>query len=114
MWVRVPSSALKVKRRAHNPKASGSNPLGCLYKKCFLLKESTCSLIGKSVGLLSQRLWVQVPWLPLRSRSRMAEATVLEGETIHSTWFPVTADMVEAAIWAADALGIRYRKELLK
>ncbi len=35
----------------------------------------------------------------------VAEATAAEGETIHSTWFPVTAGAVEAAIWAADALG---------
>ena len=43
---------------------------------------------------------------------QVAEATVAEGETIHSTWFPVTADMVEAAIWTADALGTRYNKAL--
>jgi glycerol dehydrogenase len=36
---------------------------------------------------------------------RVAEATAAEGETIHATWFPVTADTVAAAIWAADALG---------
>ena len=36
---------------------------------------------------------------------QVAEATTAEGETIHSTWFPVTAAMVESAIWAADALG---------
>jgi len=36
---------------------------------------------------------------------KVAEATTAEGETIHSTWFPVTADVVESAIWAADALG---------
>ncbi len=36
---------------------------------------------------------------------KVAEATTAEGETIHSTWFPVTAEMVESAIWAADALG---------
>lgn len=43
---------------------------------------------------------------------QVAHATVVAGETIHSTWFPVTADMVEAAIWAADALGIHYKKAL--
>ena len=42
----------------------------------------------------------------------VAEATTAEGETIHSTWFPVTAEMVESAIRTADALG-RQRKELL-
>ncbi len=36
---------------------------------------------------------------------KVAEATTAEGETIHSTWFPVTAEMVESAVWAADALG---------
>jgi glycerol dehydrogenase len=36
---------------------------------------------------------------------RVAEATTADGETIHATWFPVTAEMVESAIWAADALG---------
>ena len=41
----------------------------------------------------------------------VAEATAAEGETIHSTWFPITVDAVEAAIWAADALGAQYKKE---
>ncbi|MSN26494.1 MAG: iron-containing alcohol dehydrogenase [Geobacter sp.] len=41
-----------------------------------------------------------------------AQATVAEGETIHSTWFPVTAELVEAAIWTADALGTRYIKAI--
>ena len=41
---------------------------------------------------------------------RISEATVAEGETIHSTWFSVSAEMVEAAIRTADALGIRYKK----
>ncbi|HIJ81216.1 MAG TPA: glycerol dehydrogenase [Desulfuromonadales bacterium] len=40
----------------------------------------------------------------------VAEAAIVEGETIHSTWFPVTAEMVEAAIWTADALGVRYKQ----
>ncbi|MDO9069761.1 MAG: glycerol dehydrogenase [Deltaproteobacteria bacterium] len=42
----------------------------------------------------------------------VAEATVADGETIHSTWFPVDAAMVEAAIWTADALGTHYKKAL--
>jgi len=41
---------------------------------------------------------------------RVAEAAVVEGETIHATWFAVTATMVEAAIWTADALGAAYKK----
>ena len=36
---------------------------------------------------------------------KVAEATTADGETIHATWFPVTAEMVESAVWAADALG---------
>jgi len=41
---------------------------------------------------------------------KVAEATTAEGETIHATWFPVTADLVEGAIWAADALGKEYKR----
>jgi glycerol dehydrogenase len=44
---------------------------------------------------------------------QVAETAVAEGETIHSTWFPVTADLVEAAILTADALGMHYKKALL-
>jgi len=44
---------------------------------------------------------------------QVAIAAVSEGETIHATWFPVTAVMVEAAIRVADALGNRYKKALL-
>jgi glycerol dehydrogenase len=43
---------------------------------------------------------------------KVAEATTAAGETIHSTWFPVTAEMVESAIWAADALGKNVRRGL--
>lgn len=41
---------------------------------------------------------------------QVAELAVAPGETIHATWFPVTAAMVEAAIRAADALGVHYRR----
>jgi glycerol dehydrogenase len=41
---------------------------------------------------------------------KVAAATTVPGETIHSTWFPVTAEMVESAIWAADALGKDARR----
>jgi glycerol dehydrogenase len=44
--------------------------------------------------------------------SQVAAAAVAEGETIHSTWFPVSADMVEAAIRTADSLGTRFKKAL--
>ena len=43
---------------------------------------------------------------------KVAEATTAAGETIHSTWFPVDADKVEAAIWAADAFGAACRREV--
>lgn len=43
---------------------------------------------------------------------QVAAAAVVPGETIHSTWFPVTAEMVEAAIRTADALGTRFKKSL--
>lgn len=41
---------------------------------------------------------------------KVAEATTVEGETIHATWFDVDADKVEAAIWAADALGRQFKQ----
>jgi len=41
---------------------------------------------------------------------RVAEATTAPGETIHATWFDVNADMVEAAIWTADALARDYKE----
>jgi len=41
---------------------------------------------------------------------QVATATVVAGETIHSTWFPVSTEMVEAAIWTADSLGSLYKK----
>jgi glycerol dehydrogenase len=45
---------------------------------------------------------------------QVAVAAVADGETIHATWFPVTADMAEAAIRTADALGLRYKRAHLK
>ncbi len=48
---------------------------------------------------------------PTRKEIRdVAEATTAAGETIHATWFTVTADHVEAAIWAADAIGNNFKK----
>jgi len=41
---------------------------------------------------------------------KVAEATTAQGETIHATWFEVNADMVEAAIWTADALASHYKQ----
>ena len=42
----------------------------------------------------------------------VAAATVAEGETIHATWFEIKAEMVEAAMWTADAIGCQYRQEM--
>jgi len=41
---------------------------------------------------------------------QVAATAVAKGETIHATWFPVNAAMVEAAIRTADALGLNYKK----
>lgn len=41
---------------------------------------------------------------------KVAEATTAEEETIHATWFPVSPEMVEDAIWTADALGNQAKK----
>ena len=40
---------------------------------------------------------------------KVAKASAVEGETIHNMPFPVTAETVYAAIWAADALGRSYK-----
>ena len=42
---------------------------------------------------------------------QVAQVCCAEGESIHSTWFPVTVAAVEAAIWTADALGEQYKKK---
>lgn len=39
----------------------------------------------------------------------VAKAATAPGETIHATWFEVTAAKVEDAIWSADALALDYR-----
>ncbi len=41
---------------------------------------------------------------------KVAEATTAPGETIHASCFEVSAGMVEAAIWTADALATEYGK----
>lgn len=42
---------------------------------------------------------------------RIAEAA-FAGVTVHTTWFPVNADTMEAATWAADALGRTEKRRL--
>jgi glycerol dehydrogenase len=44
---------------------------------------------------------------------KVAEAACTEEETIHATWFPVTPEMVEDAIWTSDAFGKEYKKKQL-
>jgi glycerol dehydrogenase len=63
-----------------------------------------------SVGLPTCLEDVGIPNPTAEDIRQVAEATTAEGETIHSTWFDVTADMVESAIWAADALGREFKK----
>jgi glycerol dehydrogenase len=43
---------------------------------------------------------------------KVAEASTAAGETIHATWFAVTGEMVESAIWAADALGKERKRRI--
>lgn len=67
-----------------------------------------CLMVGLPVCL--EDLGVHEP--TTKEIRAVAEATTAEGETIHATWFTVNADMVEAAIWAADALGRRYKQDM--
>ena len=63
-----------------------------------------------SVGLPICLEELNLPNPSLAEIKQVAETAVAEGETIHATWFAVTAEMVEAAIWTADALGMDYKK----
>lgn len=63
-----------------------------------------------SVGLPVCLQELNLPNPSVEEIRQVAEMSVAEGETIHATWFTVTADMVEAAIWTADALGVEYIK----
>jgi len=68
--------------------------------------QAFCCSVGLPVCLEELNL----PNPSLAEIRQVAETAVAEGETIHATWFPVTARMVEAAIWTADALGVDYKK----
>ena len=59
----------------------------------------------KSVGLPTNLTGLGVTDPSEEDIMKVAEATTMEGETIYATWFPVTAKMVYAAIWVADAIG---------
>ena len=65
-----------------------------------------CASVGLPICLADIGLTAPTP----EDIRKASEAATAEGETIHATWFPVTAPMVEAAIWTADALGREYRK----
>lgn len=67
--------------------------------------QDFCSAVGLPICLAELDLAE-----PSRAEIRqVAEAAVAPGETIHASWFPVTATQVKAAIWTADALGSEYR-----
>lgn len=59
----------------------------------------------KSVGLPTNLKGLDVTDPSEEDIMKVAKFTAAEGTTIHATWFPVTAEMVYAAIWAADAIG---------
>lgn len=69
--------------------------------------QNFCLLVGLPICLEDLNL----PDPSAEEIRRVAEAAVADGETIHATWFQVTADMVEAAIWSVDALGKDYKKQ---
>ncbi|MDD2850541.1 MAG: glycerol dehydrogenase [Desulfuromonadaceae bacterium] len=68
--------------------------------------QDFCSSVGLPLCLEDLDIINPTP----ESIRQVAEAAVVGGETIHSTWFTVSADMVEAAIWTADALGKSYKR----
>lgn len=68
--------------------------------------QAFCHLVGLPICLAELNLGT-----PSAAEIRqVAEVAVAEGETIHNSSFAVTAEMVEAAIWMADALGTEYQK----
>jgi glycerol dehydrogenase len=74
-------------------------------KKDIKQVQDFCTEVGLPICLADLNLKD-----PTQSEIRqVAEAAAAEGETIHATWFSVSADMVEAAIWTADSLGMAYK-----
>ena len=59
----------------------------------------------KSVGLPTNLRGIGLKDPSKEDIMKVAKLATAEGETIHATWFPVTAEMVAAAMWAADAVG---------
>jgi glycerol dehydrogenase len=69
--------------------------------------QDFCSSVG--LPLCLEDLGISNP--SVEEIRQVAQVTCAEGESIHSTWFPVTAAAVEAAIWTADALGTHYKQK---
>ena len=69
--------------------------------------QNFCFSIGLPICLADLNL----PNPSINEIRQVAETAVAEGETIHASWFAVTVDMVEAALWTADALGVAYKEE---
>lgn len=70
--------------------------------------QAFCSQVGLPICLAE----LDLPEPTREEIRQVAETAVAPGETIHASWFPVTATLVEAAIWTADALGTDYRNTL--
>lgn len=62
--------------------------------------QAFCSKVGLPICLAELNL----PAPSAAEIRQVAEVAVAAGETIHNGWIRATADMVEAAIWTADAL----------
>ena len=69
--------------------------------------QTFCFEVGLPICLADLNL----PEPTIEEIRQVAETAVAAGETIHMSWFTVTAEMVEAAIWTADALGSKYKRE---
>ncbi|MHB8708645.1 MAG: glycerol dehydrogenase [Desulfuromonadales bacterium] len=68
--------------------------------------QGFCDSVGLPLSLAELGIINPVP----AEIRKVAEVACAEGESIHATWFPVTVEEVEAAIWTADALGCHYRE----
>ena len=68
--------------------------------------QEFCATVGLPITLAE----LDVVELSPHDLRIVAETAIAPGETIHATWFSVTAAMVEAAILTADALGQEYRR----
>ncbi len=74
--------------------------------KDILKVQEFCFNVGLPICLADLNL----PNASIEEIRQVAEAAIVEGETIHVSRGPVTASLVEAVIWTADALGVAYKK----